>query len=50
MAAIDARREPHAAQIIDAPAAEPERTAELGWLMRLAEGYGLMPAPVAAGR
>jgi hypothetical protein len=50
MAAIDAHREFPAAQIIDVPAAEPKRTAAPGLLMRLAERYGLMPDPVAAGR
>ena len=50
MAARDARRERPTAQLIDAPGAEAERTVTPGRLMRLIERYGLMPAPVAAGR
>jgi hypothetical protein len=48
-AVADARRLLPAAQIVDAPAAERERTAEPGRLMRLAERYGLMPAPPVVG-
>ena len=48
-AVADALRLLPAAQIVDAPAAERERTAEPGRLMRLAERYGLMPAPPAVG-
>jgi len=40
-------RKPPGAKIIDTPTAEGQRTAELGWLMRLAECYGLTPAPRA---
>jgi hypothetical protein len=46
-AVADARRELPAARVVDASAAERKRTAEPG-LLRLAERYGLMPAPVAA--
>jgi hypothetical protein len=48
-AVADARRELPAARVVDAPAIERDRTAEPGRAMRLAERYGLMPAPVAAG-
>ena len=48
-AVADARRLLPAAQIVDAPAAERARTAEQGRLMRLAERYGLVPAPPAVG-
>jgi hypothetical protein len=50
MAAIDARRAFPAAHVIDAAAAELERSPAPGLLTRLAERYGLMPAPVVAGR
>ena len=48
----DARRLMPAAQIVDAPARDRdrERSAEPGRLMRLAERYGLMPAPPLVGR
>jgi hypothetical protein len=48
-AVADARRLLPSAQIVDAPAAERERTAEPGHLMRLADRYGLMPASPAVG-
>jgi hypothetical protein len=50
MALSDARREFPDAQIISAPAVEPQRTAGPGQLLRLVECYGLMPVPVAFGR
>jgi hypothetical protein len=48
-AVADARRLLPSAQIVDAPAAERERTAEPRHLMRLADRYGLMPASPAVG-
>ena len=49
-AVADARRLMPVAQIVDAPARDRERSAEPGRLMRLAERYGLMPAPPVVGR
>lgn len=46
-AVADARRELPAARVVDASTAERKRTAEPG-LLRRAERYGLMRAPVAA--
>jgi len=50
LAAADARRELPAAQVIDAPAAEPRERVAPGRSAQLAGRYGRVPAPLVTGR